>query len=168
MKFWTKVRRVVQTAVSDLFSEEAETAVPDPVNNLIRQTQKRLDDLQDELAQALVRQKRAEAAWRTAQAQGRSDADTLAEQHKTFAVALVAIQVEIERLQARLTGLTLQAAQLTDRADSAAMIERLQTLRAEMDKTAVTLHHELEERQEQIARREDYNAARDDVYKRKL
>ncbi len=168
MKFWTKVRRVVQTAVSDLFSEESETAVSDPISDLIRQTQKRLDELQDELAQALVRQKRAEAAWRTAQAQGHAQADALAEQHKTFATALVAIQIEIERLQTRLTGLTLQAAQLTDRADSAAMIERLQTLRAEMDKTAVTLHHELEERQEQIARREDYNAARDEVYKRKL
>jgi hypothetical protein len=48
------------------------------------------------------------------------------------------------------------------------MLERLQTLRAEMDKTAVSLHHELEERQEQIARREDYSAARDEVYKRRL
>jgi hypothetical protein len=168
MNLWTKVRRVVQTAVSDLFSEETETAVPNPIADLIRQTQKRLDALQDELAQALVRQKRAETAWRTAQAQGRADADTLAEQHKIFAAALVAIQVEIERLQARLTDLTIQATQLTDRADSVAMIERLQTLRAEMDKTAVSLHYELEERQEQIARREDYAAARDDIYKRKL
>jgi len=167
MKFWTKVRRVVQTAVSDLFSEETETAVPDPISDLIRRTQQRLDELQDELAQALVRQKRAEATWRAAQVHGRAEADTLAEQHKTFAAALVAIQVEIERLQAWLTDLTIQAAQLTDRTESVAMMERLQTLRAEMDKTAVSLQHELEERTEQIARREDYNAARDDVYKQK-
>ncbi len=168
MKLWNKVRRAVQTAVSDLFSEDTETAVPDPIADLIRQTQKRLDALQDEMAQALVRQKRAETAWRTAQAQGRADADTLAEQHRTFAVTLVAIQGEIERLQARLTDLTMQSGQLTDRAANVEMMERLQTLRAEMDKTAVSLHHELEERQEQIARREDYSAARDEVYKRRL
>ncbi|MBP6470187.1 MAG: hypothetical protein KBE23_04145 [Chloroflexi bacterium] len=168
MKLWAKVRQVWQTAVSDLFSEESETAVSDPVADLIRQTQQRLDALQDELAQALVRHKRAETAWRTAQAQGRSDTDTLAEQQKTFALALAAVQVEIERLQTLLTELTIQSGQLTERAESVAMIERLQTLRAELDKTAVTLHHELEERQEQIARREDYTAARDDVYKRSL
>ena len=94
--------------------------------------------------------------------------ESLAEQHKTFGLALTAVQVEIERLQTRLTELTIQSGQLTERAESVAMIERLQTLRAELDKTAVTLHHELEDRQEQIARREDYTAARDDVYKRSL
>ncbi|MBK8988359.1 MAG: hypothetical protein IPM39_20200 [Chloroflexi bacterium] len=167
MNLWTKVRRAVQTAVADLFSEETETAVPDPIADLVRQTQKRLDALQDELAQALARQRRAETAWRTAQAQGRADADTLAEQYKTFAVTLLVVQGEIERLQTRLSDLTSQSGQLSDRADNVAMMERLQTLRAEMDKTAAALHHQLEERQEQIARREDYNAARDDVYKRK-
>ncbi|MBP6803388.1 MAG: hypothetical protein KA362_04710 [Chloroflexi bacterium] len=168
MKLWAKVRQIWRTAVSDLFSEESETAVSDPVADLIRQTQQRLDALQDELAQALVRQKRAESAWRAAQAQGRADTESLAEQHKTFGLALTAVQVEIERLQTRLTELTIQSGQLTERAESVAMIERLQTLRAELDKTAVTLHHELEDRQEQIARREDYTAARDDVYKRSL
>lgn len=168
MKLWAKVRQVWRTAVSDLFSEESETAVSDPVTDLVRQTRQRLDALQDELAQALVRQKRAESAWRTAQARGRADTESLAEQHKTFGLALTAVQVEIERIQALLTELTIQSGQLTERAESVAMIERLQRLRAELDKTAVTLHQELEERQEQIARREDYSAARDDIYKRSL
>ncbi len=163
MGLWAKVRRVVQTAVTDLFSEESDTAVPDPTAAHIQQAQKRLDALKNELALALTREKQAEAIWRTAQAQGQPYAAELEEQHRAFGQTIAALQAEIDRLQQRMAAIMSQSAHLKAREENVAMREQMQTLQRELDKTAVTLHHELAEREEQIARREDMAAAREEV-----
>lgn len=163
MGLWAKVRRVVQTAVSDLFSEESDTAVPDQTTVHIQDTQRRLDGLKNDLALALAREQQAETVWRVAQAQGQPGAAELEEQHRAFGQTIAALQAEIDRLQIRLAALTSQSAHLAAREDNVAMLERLHTLQRELDKTAVTLHHELADREEQIAHREDIAAAREEI-----
>ncbi len=163
MGLWAKVRRVVQTAVTDLFSEETDTATPDPMVAQIQALQKRLDSLKNDLALALVREQQAENIWRAAQAQEQPAAAEMQEQHQAFRQTIAALQAEIDRLQVRLAVLTSQSAHLVAREENVAMRERLHTLQRELDKTAVTLHHELADRQEQIARREDMVAAREEI-----
>ncbi len=153
----------MQTAVTDLFSEESDTAVPDPTAAHIQQTQKRLDALKNDLALAMAREKQAEALWRTAQAQGQPYAAELEEQRQVFGQTIAALQAEIDRLQQRMATMTSQAAHLKAREENVVMWEEMQALQRELDKTAVTLHHELAEREEQIARREDMAAARGEV-----
>lgn len=168
MGLWAKVRRVVQTAVTDLFSEESDTAVPDQTAVLMQDTQKRLDGLKNDLALALAREKQAETIWRAAQAQGQPGAAELEEQHRAFGQTIAILQTEIERLQVRLAVLTSQSAHLAAREENVAMRERLHILQRELDQTAVTLHHELAEREEQIARREDVAAAREEIRSSRL
>lgn len=168
MGLWAKMRRVVQTAVTDLFSEETGTATPDPMVAQIQELQKRLDSLKNDLALALVREKQAENIWRAAQAQGQPAAAELEEQHRAFAQTIAALQAEMERLHVRLAVLTSQSAHLTAREENVAMRERLHTLQRELDKTAVTLHHELADRKEQITRREDVAAAREEIRSSRL
>lgn len=163
MRLWAKVRQGFQTVMTDLFSEETETAVPDRVTTHTQSTQRQLDDLRNELALALTREKQAENVWRTAQAQGQPFADDLAEQHQTFVETITALQGEIHRLEKQLAAITSQSAHLDARAENVAMRERLQKLQKELDKTAVSLHEELANRQEQIAMREDTAAARDEI-----
>lgn len=171
MGLWAKVRRVVQTAVNDLLSEESEPtpaagsgqALADLTAAQIQELQKRLDSLKNDLALALVREKQAENIWRTAQAQGQPAAAEWEEQHRAFGQTITALQAEIERLQVRLAVLSSQSAHLAAREENVALRERLHTLQRELDKTAVTLHHELADREEQIARREDMAAAREEV-----
>jgi hypothetical protein len=50
MRLIDKLRQVVKTAVADLFSEETETAAPDPTAALLQETQRHLDKLRSELA----------------------------------------------------------------------------------------------------------------------
>ena len=163
MSLWAKVRQGLHTVMTDLFSEESETAVPDRTVAYTQATQRQLDGLRNELALALAREKQAETVWRTAQAQGQPVAADLAEQHQTFVQTITALQAEIDRLEKQLAAITSQSAHLDARAENVAMRERLQTLQKELDKTAVSLHEELADRQEQIALREDTAAARDEI-----
>ncbi len=163
MKLTDKVTQVIKTAVSDLFGEEV--AETDPLSQHIYQAQTRLNQLRDELAQAVAREKRAEIAWKTAQSQGELVAEELEQRHRTFAQATASLQDEMEHLQHRLTTIRQQAGQVVEREESAVMMERLQQIRKEMQKTADSLHTSLEEREEQIALREDKIAAREEIWR---
>ncbi|MCB8945712.1 MAG: hypothetical protein H6658_18340 [Ardenticatenaceae bacterium] len=163
MRLVDKLRAVVKTAVSDLFSEETETAVPDRTAQLIKQTQTHLTHLHGELAQAVARQKRAETAWRVAQAQGQPDADELKARYEQYALAAASLQADVERLQQRLQAVRQRHVGLDDREDSVETMERLQQIRRDLDKTAESLHSELDDRQEGIAQREDHVAAREEI-----
>jgi chromosome segregation ATPase len=163
MSLWAKVRQGLHTVMADLFSEETETAVPDRATAFSQSTQRQLDDLRNELAMALAREKQAENVWRTAQAQGQPFAADLEGQHQTFVKTITALQAEIDRLERQLAAITSQSAHLDARAENVAMQDRLQKLQKELDKTAVSLHEELADRQEQIALREDLAAAREEI-----
>jgi phage shock protein A len=163
MRLVDKLRQVVKTAVSDLFSEESETAVPDSTAKLLKQTQTHLDQLRNELAQAVARQKRAETAWRVAEAQGQPDAQELQAHYENYAQAVASLQVDIERLQRRLQAVRQRQGSLSERENSVETRERLQQIRRDLDKTAESLHTELDDRQENVAQREDHAAAREEI-----
>ena len=164
MRLVDKLRLVVKTAVSDLFSEGTETAVaPDRTTAVVRQTEAHLNKLENELTQAIVRQKRAETALRVAQAKGQSDVDEFQAQSERYTQVVASLQADIDQLQARLQAVRQRAGLLNEREGSVDARERLQTDRKELDKTAESLHNELDDRQEGIAQREDQAAARDEL-----
>lgn len=163
MRLVDKLRQVVKTAVSDLFSEETETAVPDRTAVLVKQTQSHLDTLRNELAQAIARQKRAETAWRVAQAQGQPEADELQARYESYAQAVASFQNDIELLQQSLQSVRQRQGTLNEREESVTKREQLQKIRRDLDKTAESFHSELDDRQENIAQREDHVAARDEI-----
>lgn len=163
MRLVDKLRLVVKTAVSDLFSEETETAVPDRGTAVVRQTEAHLHKLEDELTQAVARQKRAETALRVAQAKGQADVDELQVQSEKYAQVVASLQADIDQLQARLQAVRNRAGSLNEREGSVDARERLQSSRQELDKTAESLHNELDDRQEDIAQREDNVAAREEL-----
>lgn len=161
MKLIDKVTQVIKTAVSDLFSEETQTT--DPFFLHLRQTQTRLNELRDELAQAIAREKRAETAWRTAQAQNSPQTEELERHHQQFAQVSASLQAEMDVLQTRLLDIRTQTGQLSEREASVVAMERLQQLRKEINKTADSLHTTLQDRTEQVAVREDKTAAREEI-----
>ncbi len=67
MKWTDKVKALLRTAVTDLFSEETGPHEPDRAAAQLDVTQARLNVLQDEVALAVARAKRAQQAWQTAQ-----------------------------------------------------------------------------------------------------
>lgn len=161
MRLVTKLKTFFLTAVSDLFSEETQTT--DPFLLHLRQTQTRLNQLRDELAQAIAREKRAETAWRTAQAHQYPETALLEQQHQTFVQVTTALHLEIDRLQTQLMEIGKQTGQLNEREESVLAMERLQQLRKEINKTADSLHTALQDRTEQVAVREDKTAAREEI-----
>lgn len=163
MKWVDKLRMVVTTAVSDLFSEETETAVVDPTTAKLQQTQKHLTELHEELTQAVVRQKRAETAMRVAQAQGQPEADALQALHESYSQVVASLQADIARLEQRLEAVRQRHSSLNEREESVEAMKRLQQTRQAVEKTADSLHTQLDDRQEEVAQREDHVAAREDI-----
>lgn len=163
MRLVDKLRQVVRTAVADLFSEETETAAPDPTAALLKETQYHLDGLRGELVRAIARQKRAETAWRVAAAQGQLDADELQTRYESYAQTVASLQADIERLQQRLQAVRQRHGSLAEREESVETVTRLQQIRRDLDKTAESMHTELDDRQEEIAQREDHVAAYEEL-----
>ena len=163
MRLVDKLRQVVKMAVADLFSEETKTAAPDPTAALLKEIQLQLDRLRNELAWAIARQKRAETAWRVAAAHSQPDADELQTRCESYAQAVASLQADIERLQQRLWAVRQRHGALDEREESVETMARLQRIRRDLDKTAESLHTELDDRQEEIAQREDHVAAYEEI-----
>jgi phage shock protein A len=163
MRLIDKLRQVVKTAVADLFSEETETAAPDPTAALLQETQRHLDKLRSELARAIARQKRAETAWRVAAAHGQPDAGELQTRYESYAQAVTSLQADIERIQQRLWSVGRRHGALDEREESVETMARLQQIRRDLDKTTESIHTELDDRQEEIAQREDHGAAYEEI-----
>lgn len=163
MKLRDKLRMIVQTAVSDLFSEDSHPTAPDRVLAQIEVSQARLDALTAELATAIARASRAEQAWQLAQAQNQPDTAELAAQAMAYRETAVSLQQDLTSLQTRLDTLRRQRTSLHERAANVATQEHRHTLHREITQTTDTLHHDLADQSEQIARREDHTAALDDI-----
>ena len=134
MRLVDKLRMVVKTAVSDLFSEETETPLPpDRTTTILQQTEAHLNQLNQELTQAIVRQKRAETALRVAQAKGQSDVDALQAECDNYTQVVASLQSDIDRLQVRLQSVRQRTGLLNEREDSVGMMERVQRTRQDLD-----------------------------------
>ncbi|MCA9960296.1 MAG: hypothetical protein R3E31_30805 [Chloroflexota bacterium] len=160
MKWTDKVKALLRTAVSDLFSEETHPTTPDRVQTQVEITQARLNVLHDEVALTVARAKRAQQAWQTALAANQPNADVLQAEYEAYRETAVSLQTDLAHLQKRLDALRRQHAGLAERDANVTTQETLHTLRRDVEKTADSLHDELAERQESIAQREDHAAAR--------
>ncbi|MBE2199223.1 MAG: hypothetical protein IAE79_11480 [Anaerolinea sp.] len=163
MKWTDKVKSALRTAVADLFSEETGSREPDRAAAQLDVTQARLNVLQDEVALAVARAKRAQQTWQTAVTQNHPDTDLLQARYQAYRETAVSLQADLAHLQQRLDALRRHNAGLHEREDNVAVLETLHTLHRDVEKTADSLHEELTDRQETIAQREDHAAARADL-----
>ena len=191
MNLLNRLSTAIRAAAHDLFAEEA-PAPEDRAASLLKTAQQRTDRLNEQLAQAVAREKRAEQAWRDALAQAnaleaevnaavQSGQDDVARaklaqlnqaQIKTQqlndrwlndASTSEKLRLEIQALQAQLGEARRRLDQVGDRAGNAGGMEDLQRIRREQRHDTTQVHHELKTREEQTARREDDIAAREEL-----
>ena len=192
MKWIDRVLTSLRSAARDLISEEDTSAEEDHVAALLDTAQARLNVLRDELATAIAREKRAEIEWHEAVAQANAldlgvdaalragqdeaaraqivqasraqiKADELSEHYQACVRVSTRLREEVMALQDQIDETQEHYTHLGDRERSAQSLEQLNQLRHEQRKDARTLHNELDERKEQVAKREDNLAARDEV-----
>ncbi|MEW5870298.1 MAG: PspA/IM30 family protein [Chloroflexota bacterium] len=170
-------------------------AADELLSQVIAKAQTRLDTLRVELANAQSHQKRIELDWQQtqAQAQAMSDAvdhalqagqDDLArykliqtqalekrvqelyELNQSYAQWVSMLREAVYTQQARLESTQRKAHDLLHRERSAETLEELSNLRRELDRQMNTLQTDLRARQEQLERREDRIAARQEINRR--
>ncbi len=161
MKLLDSLALAVRTAARDLFGEEDES--PSEASRpatLLKTAQARLDALNEQLAQAVAREKRAEQAWQDAVAQAsvlddevtaavRAGQDDMArfklaqlKQAKDaaqkfsitwqgFAVTSEKLRIEIQDMQAQLAEARRRMTQIGERENNAIAMEGLQRIRRE-------------------------------------
>ena len=194
MKWIDRIFNSLRTAARDLLSEDDQPADAnaDRATALLDAANARLTVLRDELAQAIVREKRLEAEWHTAQTQAdalneavdallrASDddaargqiepasraqvkADELSERYQAAVRTTARLRDEVRSLQGQVDEARHQQEQVWLRENSAESLEKLHQLQREQRKDARTLNEDLASRRETVARREDRLAARDDI-----
>ena len=195
MKWFDRILTALRSAARDLISEEDEIE-GDRVDTLIDAAQTRLTVLRDELAQAVAREKRAEIEWRAAWDQanaldtnvdnalraGQDDlakvhieqasraqvkADELSEHYQACVRVTTRLREEVNALQNQLDDVIRRQTQLTDREQSATSLEQINHLKREQRRAASDLKRELEDRAREVAKREDYLAAREEIERTK-
>ena len=192
MKWIDRILAALRTAARDLISEEDIAEEEDRVSALLDAAQTRLNVLRDELAKAIAREKQAEAEWQDALAQanlldgsvdaalrhGQDDtartqiaaasraqikADELGEHYQGCGRVTARLRKEVKALQTQIDEARFRQSHLADREISAEALESLNRLRREQRKDTRQLRSDLDVRKEQLARREDKLAARDEV-----
>ncbi len=196
MKWFDRILTGLRAAARDLISEEDNDVEADRVEALLDTAQTRLHVLRSELAQAIAREQRAEIEWRAAWEQanaldatvdsalraGQDDiarakieeasraqvkADELSERYQAGVRVSTRLREEVNTLQRHIDEVRQRQGQIADRELGAQSLEQLQQLKREQRKEAHQVHDELHDRQEQIARREDRLAARDELDREK-
>jgi phage shock protein A len=195
MKWFDRILTALRSAARDLISEDDEIE-GDRIDTLIDAAQTRLTVLRDELAQAVAREKRAEIDWHAAWDQanaldanvdtalraGQDDlarahieqasraqvkADERSEHYQACVRVTTRLREEVSALQTQLDDVTRRQNQLTDREQSATSLEQLNRLKREQRRAAADLKHDLEDRAREVAKREDYLAAREEIERTK-
>lgn len=191
MDLLNRLSTAIRAAAHDLFSEEA-PAPEDRAAALLKNAQKRADRLNEQLAQAVAREKRAEQAWRDGLARataleaevdaavraGQDDtarvklaqlnpaqvkAQQLSDSWRAYAATSEKLRIEIQDLQAQLGEARRRLEHVGERESNAGGLEDLQRTRREQRKETAQVRDELETREEQTARREDDAAAHEEL-----
>jgi phage shock protein A len=191
MNLLNRLSLALRAAASDLFSEEA-PAPQDKAAQLLKTAQQRVDRLNEQLAQAVAREKRAEQDWRTARAgvealeaevdaavrahqdetarlklaqvnQAQNKLQQLSDSWKAYAASSEKLRIEMQDLHTQLAAAQQRLQQLGEREGNAGGMETLQQARREQRNEAAQVHQELAAREEQTARREDHIAAREEL-----
>src|SRR5512147_3134354 len=191
MKWFDRILTALRSAARDLISEDDEIE-GDRVETLIDAAQTRLAVLRDELAQAVAREKRAEIEWRAAWEQANAldanvdnalrtgqdelarahieqasraqvKADELSELYHACVRVTTRLREEVSTLQTQLDDVIRRQGQLTDRELNATSLEQINRLKREQRRATSDLKRELEDRAREVAKREDYLAAREEI-----
>lgn len=192
LKWIDRIFNSLRTAARDVLSEDDQPAAADRAARLLDAATVRLNVLRDELAQAIVREKRLEIDWHAAQTQAdalneaieallRANADAAArtqiepasraqvkadelnERYQAAARMTARLRDQVRSLQAQVDEARQQQAHLGLRESGAESLEKLQQLQHEQRQDTRTLQDDLTARCETVARREDRLAARDDI-----
>ena len=195
MKWFDRILTALRSAARDLISEDDEIE-GDRIDTLIDAAQTRLTVLRDKLAQAVAREKRAEIEWHAAWDQanaldgnvdtalraGQDDlarthieqasraqvkADELSEHYQACVRVTTRLREEVSALQSQLDDVVRRQSQLTDRERSATSLEQINRLKREQRRAASELKRDLEDRAREVAKREDYLAAREEIERKK-
>jgi phage shock protein A len=191
MDLLNRISTAIRAAAHDLFAEEEPTP-EDRAASLLKTAQQRTSRLDDQLAQAVAREKRAEQAWRDGLArvnalevevdaavragqdevaraklaqlnQAQIKAQQFSDSWHTYAAASEKLRIEIQDLHAQLDEARRRLQQVGEREGSAGGQEDLQHVQREQRKDAAQVGDELKAREEQVARREDDVAAREEL-----
>jgi len=190
MKWLERLVRQIGLAFHDLIGE-GETADHDPLLERLEAAEAQLVSLERDCAEATARAKRLEMEWQAGsellrslhqqaeaalqagedeaarhhQEQARSFAgrvEHLAQQAQAWRQVAGKLQSVLRLQRAQLEELRLRRQSLTEREQGAEMLERLQTWQREM-RQAGMLQTRLREQEEQVARRNDRLAAREEL-----
>jgi phage shock protein A len=196
MNLIDRLSLAIRSTVNDLFAEEP-PAPEDRAARLLKTAEQRTAKLNEQLALAVAREKRAEQDWRDARARAdaleaevnaavRNGQDELArakltqlnqaqtkllqlnDSWKSYAASSEKLRIEIQDLQAQLAEAHRRLQQVDKREANASGMENLQQARREQRKETAQAQDELKAREEQTARHEDNVAAREDLDQARL
>ena len=193
MDLLNRLSVAIRAAAHDLFGEEEPPRdAASHSATLLKTAQQRVNKLNEQLAQAVAREKRAEQAWREASVQAstledevnaavRAGQDEVAraklaqlnqaqikvqqlnDNWRGYASSSEKLRIEIQDLQAQLGEARRRLNQVGERENNAAGMEDLQRTRREQRAETAQAHEELKSREEQAAQREDHIAAREEL-----
>lgn len=166
MGLWERLGLALRAMVHDLFDEESYHPPLNPeLEALQKKAQAVLKNLENALAAALVRQKKAEQAHKQA-----PQDEVLAEQYQAYVQTSQQLDQEISRLRQQLTKMKQQFVHLDEREKNVISREQLNQWQREFGPMLARLEEELTGRNETIARREDKVSAREalEAMKRRL
>ena len=193
MNLLSRLSIALRAAAHDLFGEDEPS--PDAATrsaSLLKTAQQRVDKLNEQLAQAVAREKRAEQAWHDAVVQTNAleaEVDAAVRAHQDdaartklaqlnqmqnkvqqlndawrgYASSSEKLRIEIGDLQAQLGDARRRLNQVGERESNADGMEDLQRIQREQRKQAAQVNEELKAREEQTAQREDHIAAREEL-----
>lgn len=196
MKWFDRILTGLRAAARDLLGEEDNDAEADHVAALLDTAQTRLRVLRSELAQAIARETRAEIEWRAAWEQanaldatvdsalraGQDDvarakieeasraqvkADELSERYQACVRVSTRLREEVNALQTQIDEVRHRQDHIADRELGTGSLEQLNQLRRDQRKDTAVIDDKLKDRHEQVARREDRLAARDEIEREK-
>lgn len=157
MGLWERLGLALRVMVNDLFGEESYRSPHNPeLVALQNKAQAVLIQLENELAVALVRQKKAEQAHKQA-----PQDEALAEQYGLYVQTSQQLGQEISRLRQQLTKMKQQFVRLDEREKNVISREQLNQWQREIGPMLARLEEQLSGRNETIARREDKVSARE-------
>ena len=94
-------------------------------------------------------------------------ADELSEHYQACVRVTTRLREEVSTLQTKLDDVLQRQTQLTEREHSAEAVEQINRLKREQRRAASELKRDLEDRAREVAKREDYLAAREEIERSK-
>ncbi len=196
MKLLERVTQLVRAAANDLFSEEPYQPA-NRTQTVLADSQARLVHLRQELAQAVAREKRGQAAYKQSAAaaaeinqrihtlmnngnpdaaarllptlnQQQQQADAAQNRYQTYQQASNILRIEIDHLLKQIQHTQNLSGSLAEQEENIVMLEQLNQTKQDHKQEMNDLRQRLADHGEHLARREDSLSARQDLEDKSL